>query len=42
MKTGQKSSKWYFHDKNIYAVSDDDESDNEDVPMVTNASSSSQ
>ena len=29
-----KSSKWYFYD-DIYAVNDDDESDNEDVTMVT-------
>ena len=39
-----KSNKWYFHDEEIYAVKDDDESDNfnEDVPMVTDASSSLQ
>ena len=34
-----KSSKSYFHDEDIYA---DDGSDNKDVPMITNASSSSQ
>ena len=30
-----KYSKWHSHDEDIYAVNDDDESNNEDVPMVT-------